>query len=114
MVEGIEVEEAQLALTKEEVEMLGIILTGGLVSMDRMASAELYDIFGEGQTKKCPFCQQQVEEDAEHMFWACPEWAGVMAAFIEQIQLIIGGMMRPDRIAAPGKRPKWIHGSSAT
>ena len=75
-------EEDPLILTQEEGEMLGIILSGGLVSMDRMVSADLQDLFGKGQTKQCLFCQMQVEEDAEHIFWIRPAWAEVRKTFV--------------------------------
>ena len=44
------------ALTKEQVDMLGIILAGGLGTMDRLAGAGLKDERGRRRDRLCPFC----------------------------------------------------------
>ena len=97
-----------LKLTQEEGEMLGIILAGGLVSMDRMVSADLHEAFGKGQTKQCPFCRLQVDEDAEHIFWERAAWNETRRGLLEDLRRIISRTQQPNRIAAPEMWPKWV------
>ena len=59
------------------LRLLGVIPTGGMVSMDKMHSAELFAILGPTTGKNRPFCEMGVHEDSDHIFWTCPAWKAV-------------------------------------
>ena len=76
-------------INDERVQMLGIILTGGMVSMERMHSAELHALLGPTTSKSCTSCDMGANEDAEHIFWTCLAWKKVREKFLERIWTLI-------------------------
>ena len=79
--EGEEQQGDDEEINDERVQMLGIILTGGMVSMEKMHSAELHALLGPTTSKNCTFCDMGVNEDAEHIFWDCLAWKKVRENF---------------------------------
>ena len=94
-------------LTREQTDMLGIVLTGGLGTMDRMAGAGLKDQWGRLRARTCPFCNKDVVEDAEHVYWECEAWEKCRSKPLRILARLCGGtLMRP--LGHFSRWPKWV------
>ena len=103
-------EEAGEHITREQTDMLGIILTGGLATTERLAAAELKDIWGRCRGRRCPFCDMEVVEDAEHVYWECPAWGDQRKTYLAHLTRL-SGPVRPN-LTRPlehySRWPKWV------
>ena len=61
----------EVQLDWQQTDMLGIILTGGRVTMDRMAAVELKEMWGNCRPRTCLSCDSGKAEDVAHVFWRC-------------------------------------------
>ena len=93
--------------TKEQTDMLGIILTGGLVTMDRFAGAGLKDAWGGHRQKLCLFCNKGVVEDAEHVYWDCEAWAECRRKALRILEKLSRGVLKRP-LEHFSKWPKWV------
>ena len=93
--------------TKEETDMLGTILTGGLVTMDRFASAGLKDAWGGHRQKLCLFCNKGVVENAEHVYWDCEAWLECRRKALRILEKLSGRMLKRP-LEHFSKWPKWL------
>ncbi len=55
---------------------------------------------------KCPYCDAQVDEDAEHIFWWCTAWARTRGPYLTAIEGIIHRTAGIRRIKHYGEWPK--------
>ncbi len=77
-------------LTEEDRDLLEIVLTGAVPTERRMHAAGLPTKTGDARVScKCPYCDADVEEDAEHIYWWCAAWSRTRAPYLTAIEGII-------------------------
>ncbi len=67
-----------------------MILTGARSTEKRLAAANLPRKSGVGRnTRVCPHCDAQCEEDSEHIIWKCAAWRSVREPYVQAIEAAI-------------------------
>ncbi len=77
-------------LTDEDRDLLEMVLTGAVPTERRLHAAGLPTRAGATRAScKCPYCDAQVDEDAEHLYWWCRAWERTRAPYIAAIESVI-------------------------
>ena len=77
-------------LTEEKRDMLDIVLTGAVPAERRLHAAGPPKKDGAArESRRCPYCDDELDEDDEHRYWWWKAWKRKRATFLRAIECAV-------------------------